>query len=110
MQPTLEKEKEMADKYKAKFLRATRTMVIDYDENAKNDVITFERKEYRKEPLPSHYVKKIGFTLSSEYIREKNSRLAVYIPLEKAPCLLTPYSYFSTNEEVTYRLIKKNRE
>ena len=76
---TLEKQKEMADKYKAKFLRATRIIVIDYDENAKNDIITFERKEYRKEPLPSHYVKQIGFTLTSESIGEKNSRLAVYI-------------------------------
>ena len=85
---TLEKQKEIADKYKAKFLRATRIMVIDYDENAKNDVITFERKEYRKES--SHYVKKVGFTLTSESIGEKNSRLAVYIPLEKALCVLPP--------------------
>ena len=107
---TLEKEKEMADKYKARFLRATRIMVIDYDENAKNDVITFENKKFRKEPISSHYVKKIGFTLSLECISEKNSRLAVYIPHEKALCVLPRYSSFSTNEEVTYRLIKKKRE
>ena len=107
---TLEKEKEIADKYKARFLQATIIIVIDYDENAKNDVITFENKKFRKEQISSHYIKQIGLMLTSESIGENNSRLAVYIPHEKALSVLHPFSPSSTNEEVTYRLIKKKRE
>lgn len=106
---TLEKEKEMGDQYKAKFLNAIRVVLVEYDEEDKNEVITFEGKKFKKDPIPPQFMLQLGLTFREASIQQKNVRVAVYIPQENAICLLPNYSYYSSNEEVTYRLIKKKK-
>ena len=105
---TLEKEKEMGDQYKAKFLNAIRIVLVDYDEKGDNDVITFEGKKFKIQPISAKYMQQFGLTFIEDSVSKKGVRVAVYIPHENAICLLSRYSSFSYNE-VTYRLMKKKK-
>ena len=105
---TLEKEKEISDQYKAKFLNAIRIVMVDYDERDKNEVITFEGKRFKKEATSPKLMSLLGLAFKEE--SSKNGRrVAIYIPQENAICLLPKYFSYSSNEEVTYRLIKKKK-
>lgn len=104
----LEKDKAINDQYKAKFLEAIRIVMVDYDENGKNNVITFEGKKFRKEPTSLQFMSQLGLAFKEAAVRE-GRRVAMYIPQESAICLLPKYITYSPNEEVTYRLIKKKK-
>lgn len=106
---TLEKEKETGDQYKAKFLNAIRIVLVDYDEKGDNEVITFEGKKFKIQPISAKYIQQLGLTFIKDYVSKKGVRVAVYIPHENAICLLPNYSAYSSNEEVTYRLMKKKK-
>jgi hypothetical protein len=106
---TLEKEKEMGDQYKAKFLNAIRIVLVDYDEKGDNDVITFEGKKFKIQLISAKYMQQFGLTFIKDSVSKKGVRVAVYIPHENAICLLARYSSLSSNEEVTYRLMKKKK-
>lgn len=105
---TLEKEKEMGDQYKAKFLNAIRIVLVDYDEADKNEIITFEGKRFKKEAVSLQFMSQLGLAFKQESLRN-GVRVAVYIPHENAICLLSHYSSYSSNEEATYRLMKKKK-
>ena len=106
---TLEKEKEVSDQYKAKFLNAIRIVVVEYDEQDKNGVITFEGKKYKKEATSPQIMVQLGVAFKEGAANQKGRRIAVYIPQENAICLLAKHIAYSPNEEVTYRLIKKKK-
>ena len=105
---TLEKEKEMGDQYKAKFLNAIRIVLVDYDEEDKNEMITFEGKKFKKDPISAQFMLQLGLTFREASIHKKGVRVAMYIPQENAICLQAYASSFSY-EEVTYRLIRKKK-
>ena len=105
---TLEKDKARGDRYKARFLESIRVVMMDYDENGKNDVITFESKKFKKETISAQFISQLGLAFKQNSI-ENGVRVAVYIPQKSAICLLPKYSTYSSNEEVTYLLMKKQK-
>ena len=68
---TLEKEKEMGDQYKAKFLNAIRIVLVDYDEKGDNDVITFEGKKFKIQPISAKYMQQFGLTFIEDSVSKK---------------------------------------
>lgn len=106
---TLEKEKQISDQYKAKFLNAIRVVLVDYDEQGKNEVVTFEGKKFRKDPTALPFMVQFGLAFKEEAANQEGRRVAVYIPHENAICLLPKYVSYSPNEGVTYRLINKKK-
>lgn len=105
---TLEKDKEISDQYKGKFVNAIRIVVIEYDEKDKNEMITFEGKRFKKEAVSPELISILGLTFKKESLQD-GSRVAVYIPQESAIYLLDNFSHYSSNQEVTYRLMKKKK-
>ena len=105
---TLEKDKEVSDQYKAQFLNAIRIVMLDYDEQGKNEVISFEGRRFKKEATPPKFMSLLGLTFKEASVKD-GKRVAVYIPQENAICLLAKHIAYSPNEEVTYRLIKKKK-
>lgn len=106
---TLEKDKAVSDQYKAEFLNAIRIVVVDYEEGGKNEIITFEKKRFKKNNTSHKFMSQLGLAFIKEAENLEGRRVAVYIPGKKAICLLDKYDAHSDNEEVTYRLIKKKK-
>lgn len=104
----LEKEKEVSDQYKDQFLHAIRIMLVDYNEQEKNEVITFEGKRFKKEATSPKFMSLMGLSFEKASVKD-GKRVAIYIPQENAICLLDKHIAYSPNEEVTYRLIKKKK-
>lgn len=102
---TLEKENVINDQYKVKFKNAIRIVLVDYDENGKNETIQFEKKSFEKDIRSPQLMRQLGLSFKYENPFPKGTRVAVYIPQENAICLLPNYSSFSTNDEVVYKLI-----
>lgn len=102
----LEKDKAMGDQYKAKFLNSIRVVMVDYDENGKNEVITFEGKKFKKQLISAQFMKSLGLAFREEAAKKEGRRLGVYIPSKNAICLIAYYSSVSY-QEVTYLRMEK---
>lgn len=105
---TLEKDKAMGDRYKADFLNAIRIVMVDYDEDGKNEVITFEGRKYKKDATSAKIMPQFGLAFQIESVRN-GRRVALYVPQERAICLLPKYIRYASNEEITYRLMQKKK-
>ena len=101
---TLEKEKNVGDKYKAAYLSAVRIVKIDFDRKEKNDVITFEGRKFEKVFPNPEPLREFGIYLG-EKSAKGDKRIAIFIPEEDLLCFLSSYSYDANN--VTYRIMKK---
>jgi hypothetical protein len=105
---TLEKDKAIGDRYKADFLNAIRIVMVDYDEDGKNEVITFEGRKYKKDATSAKIMPQFGFAFQEGSVKN-GRRVSVYIPQESAICLLDKYIRYASNEEITYRLMRKKK-
>jgi hypothetical protein len=83
-------------------------VTVDFEENGKNDVITFEGKRFEKKTISPQLMPQLGLAFKEEAVTN-GRRMAVYIPQQKVICLLDNYINNTPNEEITYRLIKKKK-
>ena len=98
----------MGDRYKADFLETIRVVMVDYDEDGKNEVITFEGRKYKKDAIAAKIMPQLGFAFQERSVRN-GRRVALYVPQESAICLLPKYIQYASNEEITYRLMQKKK-
>jgi len=96
----------LGDQYKAAYLSAIRIVEIDFEVKDKNDIITFENRKYEKVASDMEAVKEIGLFMGVKSVRG-NKRTAIFFPKQGLLCFLQYYSQLSSNNGVTYRIMKK---
>ena len=84
--------------------------MVEYDEGGNNEIIQFENKSFKKDIRSPQLVRPLRLSFRRENPFSKGTRVAVYIPMENAICLLPNYSSLSVSDEVVYRLIPKNKK
>jgi endogenous inhibitor of DNA gyrase (YacG/DUF329 family) len=101
---TLEKQKNLGDKYKAAYKSAIRIVEIDFDRKEKNDVITFEGRKFERITPNPEPLREFGIYLGEKAAKD-DKRTAIFIPGDGLLCFLSSYSYLANS--VTYRIMKK---
>ena len=106
----LEKEHAINEQYKAAFKNAIRIVVVEYEEGGNNEIIQFEKKSFKKDIRSPQLIRQLGLSFGRDNPHPKGTRVAIYIPIENAICLLPNYSSFSVNDGVVYRLVPKKKK